>query len=132
MILTAVSRIDVIAQFSTVLIIFIAVLVVAGFSAKWISKYQDAKSMQNNIRIIETSKISPNAFVQILKVGEKYICVAHTKEQVTMLTELKEEEIKFPSMDEQLDVSFQNILAKARMVISKKDDAPKEDDEDEG
>lgn len=123
------DRVDVAAQFITVLIIFVGVLALAGYTTKWIAKYQNIKTVNQNIQVIETSRIAPNKYVQILKLGGKYVAIAVTKDYVTMLTELNEEDIELPSSSKEDSMSFQAFLEKAKKIGSKSEDNPKEESE---
>ena len=46
-----------------------------------------------NLEIIETTKISPDKYIQLVRTGEKYIVIAVGKSEVHMLTELNPDEV---------------------------------------
>ena len=102
MILLAVAdTLDGIAQFFTVIVIFILVLAVTLGVTRWIGKYQSRISTGNNIEVLESVRISPQSYAEILRIGKKYVAVAVCKEKVTFLCELDKEEINFSKSDEQ-------------------------------
>ena len=102
MILLAVAdTLDGIAQFFTVIVIFILVLAVTLGVTRWIGKYQSRISTGNNIEVLESVRISPQSYAEILRIGKKYVAVAVCKEKVTFLCELDKEEINFYKSDEQ-------------------------------
>ena len=102
MILLAVAdTLDGIAQFFTVIVIFILVLPVTLGVTRWIGKYQSRISTGNNIEVLESVRISPQSYAEILRIGKKYVAVAVCKEKVTFLCELDKEEINFSKSDEQ-------------------------------
>ena len=88
---------DGIIQFFTVLAIFVLVLVITLFVTKWIGQYQKIQSIGTNVQVVETCKISPSTYVEILKLGKKYIAVAVSKENTTYLCELDESDIDINS-----------------------------------
>jgi flagellar protein FliO/FliZ len=94
MLLTAVTQsLNSFLQFMTVLVIFIIVLFITYFTTRWIAGYQKNKMSGSNIQVVETSKIAGNKYVQILRIGSKYIAVAVCKDTVTALTEIPPEQI---------------------------------------
>ena len=74
-----------IAQFLTVLLIFIGVLALTYFTTRWIASYQKGKMLSGNIHVLETFKITQNKYVQIIRVGEHYYAIAIGKDTVTLL-----------------------------------------------
>ena len=81
-------------QFMTVLNIFILVLAITYFTTKWIAGYQKGRMSDTNISVVETSKLGTSKYVQILRIGGKYIAIAVCKDSVTVLTEIPPEQIK--------------------------------------
>jgi len=86
--------IDGYAQFITVLVIFVVVLGVTALTTKWIANYQKAQSVNENVQVIETTRIANNKYVQIIRVGDIYMAIAICKDTVTMLGEIPVEQIK--------------------------------------
>ena len=80
-------------QFITVLIIFVLVLAVTLYVTKWMANYQKGNSASKNIEIIDTCKISTNKYIQIVRIGEKYISIAVSNDQVTNLGEVNPDEL---------------------------------------
>ena len=107
--LTVGDTIDGVAQFFTVIVIFILVLAVTLGVTRWIGKYQSRISTGNNIEVLESVRISPQSYAEILRIGKKYVAVAVCKEKVTLLCELDKEELDFSKTEEQ--VSFAGILS---------------------
>ena len=99
------------AQLITVLLIFVLVLTVTALTTKWMANYQKQQGSNANIHVIETTRIANNKFVQIIRVGEKYIAVAVCKDTVTMLGEIPSDQIKFP--EDAHSLSFKSIFEKA-------------------
>ena len=109
------------AQFLTVLIIFVGVLALTYFTTRWVASYQKGKMMSGNIQVVETFKITQNKFIQIVRIGEHYYAIAIGKDTVTMLGELKEEEIHLPDNTGVMPkMDFKQLLENAKNMKLKK------------
>lgn len=82
------------AQLITVLLIFVFVLGITAAVTKWLAKYQKQQSVNENIQIIETTRIANNKYIQIIRAGETYMVIAVCKDTVTMLGEIPKEQLK--------------------------------------
>ena len=82
------------AQFITVLLVFVVVLGITALTTRWIANYQKQQSMNENVQVIETTRIANNKYIQIVRAGEKYMVIAVCKDTVTMLGEIPKEQIK--------------------------------------
>ena len=127
MILAVSGRTDSFIQFITVLIIFLFVLFVTYWVTKWTAGYQKSQTSNANMEIIETLRLSNNKYVQIIRVGRKYLAVAICKDTVTMLTEVPEQDLVFSDGNTSGTLGFKDVLEK----ISKKNFLEKEDGRDE-
>lgn len=127
MILAVSGRADSYIQFITVLILFLFVLLVTYLVTKWTAGYQKSRTANANMEILETIRLSGNKYVQIVRVGRKYLAVAICKDTVTMLTEIPEQDLVFPDDDASKTVRFKDILDR----IQNKNFLEKEDGRDE-
>lgn len=84
------------AQFIAVLVIFVLVLGVTALTTKWISGYQRQQNANSNIEVIETSRLTNNKYLQIIRIGETYMVIAVCKDTVTMLGEIPVEQLRRP------------------------------------
>ena len=82
------------AQFITVLLIFVVVLGITAVVTRWVATYQKQQCVNQNIEVIETTRIANNKYIQIIRAGEKYMVIAVCKDTVTMLGEIPEEQLK--------------------------------------
>ena len=99
-------------QFISVLIIFILVLALSYFVTKWIADYhKGTNSTGKNITVIETCRISQTKYIQIVRIGNRYTAIAVSKDQVTSLGDVDEEELILKD-DTQENISFKDILEK--------------------
>lgn len=125
---TALSdRADSYVQFMTVLILFVFVLAITAFVTRWIGGYQKSRSVGANMELIESLRLSSNKYVQIVRIGRKYLAVAVCKDTVTMLSEVPEEDLSFPEGSLGSASTFRDVLAK----IQKERILEKEDGRDE-
>ncbi|MEG1847771.1 MAG: flagellar biosynthetic protein FliO [Lachnospiraceae bacterium] len=120
MLVSSFSGINAVGEFLTLLLIFIFVLAITYGTTRWIANYQKEKVHSNNIQIIETYRITANKYIQIVQTGSKYLVIAVCKDTVTLLTELTEEQIKFPESVDHSNLTFKEILEKAKNLTSKK------------
>lgn len=96
------------AQFIAVLVVFVLVLGVTALTTKWIAGYQKQQSANNNVEVVETSRIANNKYIQIVRVGEKYMVIAVCKDTVTMLGEISREQLR--QTDSSKGIHFKEIL----------------------
>lgn len=92
---------------------FVIVLFATYYLTKWIAKSGVVQSRSQNIKVIETFKIAPNKYIQIIQLGSKYYSIGVTKDQITFLTGLDEEQLdisEIPSAAGQ--VPFADLLKK--------------------
>ncbi len=120
-------RTDSYVQFVTVLLLFVFVLAVTAFVTKWIGGYQKGRSVGKNMELVEALRLSNNKYVQIVRIGRKYLALAVCKDTVTMLSEIPEEDLDFPEGSTGSALGFKDVLAK----IQKERILEKEDGRDE-
>jgi len=112
-------------QFIVVLLIFIVVLAVTTYVTKWIANYQKQQNVNCNIEVIETTRISNNKYIQIIRAGDTYMVIAVCKDTVTMLGEVPKEQLK-EARPQQLSLNFKEMLERAVKKDSSNDDQSKE------
>ena len=115
------------AQFITILLLFVFVLAITAVVTKWIGGYQKGMTVGANMEILETLRLSNNKYIQIVRIGRKYLAVAICKDTVTMLSEIPEEDLAFPEGTDGGAFSFKDVLSK----IQKERILEKEDGRDE-
>lgn len=123
MILAVSDRTDSYIQFLTVLIIFVFVLALTYWVTKWTAGYQKSKSTGTNMELIDAMRLTNNKYVQIIRIGQKYLAVAVCKDTVTMLTEIPEDELCISEGEVTKISSFKDILSKVQRsnVLEKED-----------
>lgn len=125
MVFTGLSNtLESVLQLVVVLIMFLFVLGLAYLTARLAGRFQSNVQSRSNVRVIETARIGNNKYLQIVKIGERYFAIAVGKDDVTFLSELKEEELNLDALNSNTKGSFNDILAQ----LQKKKD---ENDTDE-
>lgn len=121
MLITSYSRLSSFAQLITLLIVFIFVLALTFYATKWMAKIQKSQFKNSNIEVIETFRLSNTKYIQIVKLGEKYVAIAVGKDTVTFLTELDESQLDLTKAVEGTNtLEFQEILKKVKDLNRKK------------
>lgn len=110
---TGFSTLENILQLLGVFLLFLFVLAITYFTTRLIGKTQAVKQQNSNIKIIETCRIAPNKYIQIIQIGEKYLAISVCKEQVTFLAELESTQIHILD-PEQKQFQFKEILSKIK------------------
>ena len=127
MVLAVSGRTDSYIQFITVLILFLFVLFITYMVTKWTAGYQKSRSVNANVEVLETARLAGNKYVQIVRVGHRYLAVAVCKDTVTMLTEIPAQDLALPDGSKGGTGGFRDILEK----IQGKNFPEKEDGRDE-
>ena len=111
-------------DFMVILIIFVLVLAATALTTKWIANYQRQQGAGSNVELIETASLGGNKYVQIVRVGNKYLAIAVCKETVTLLGEIPADQIKINDDVQRND--FKRLLEKAIKKEALGQDEPKE------
>lgn len=127
MYLLSYNKTDSIAQFLTVLLVFIFVLLLTVLTTRYIASYQKSQAVTKNIDVIETCRITSNKYVQIIRLGDTYVAVAVCKDTITMLAQVPKEQIEFKHGDGSTSLNFKQLLDKALKKNSGDNDGPKEE-----
>ena len=133
MLLVSTSKIDSVAQLLTVILLFVVVLGATWLTTRYVAGVQKGKMKGSNFEVIDTFRLTQNKYVQILRIGKKYMAVAICKDTVTVLRELDESEIVFHDSDlSKQAVSFEDIFNKAKdFTDNKTKKSIEESDEDD-
>ena len=120
MILALSDRAESFTQFLTVILVFLLVLALTYFTTRFVGNYQKARSVNRNFEVIETYRITNGKYLQIVKIGEKYMVIGIGKDNITSICELSADDIKpVTESPSQSIETFKNILDKARQCIGK-------------
>ena len=115
------DKVDSIASFFTVLVIFIFILVITYFTTRYIANYQKGKFGGKNIKGIESARLTTNKFLQIVQIGDEYFAIALGKDEVTFISKLDKDNLNLTEVDADLP-GFKEIFEKAKAKLVKKND----------
>ncbi len=115
------STMDSYLQFITVLILFVFVLVITYVTTKWIAGYQKGKAAGCNMEVMETLRVTGNKYLQIIRVGNKYMVIAIGKDEIHMLTEVSEDDLIWKESRES-EMNFSALLEKFKKQNGKEND----------
>lgn len=91
----------------------VGVLFATYYFTKWFAKSGVVQSGSRNIKVIETFKVAPDRYIQIIQLGSKYYAIGIAKEQITFLTALEEEQLDLSEMPPAPgQASFADLLKK--------------------
>ena len=119
MILALTDRAESFTQFLTVILIFLLVLGLTYLTTRFVGNYQKIRNVSRNFEVIETLRITNGKYLQIVRVGEKYVVIGIGKDSITKVCDLSPDDIK-PIPEETLTQSsemFKAILDKAKERI---------------
>ena len=121
--LVGTSRLDGVLQLIGVLLIFLFVLLVTYVVTKWIAGYQKQQLHNRNLQIVETLRVSPNKYIQIVKAGEEYLVVGIGKDEMVLLTKLSKMQIDVETVESSTftdALKFHDILEKTKKHFESK------------
>lgn len=97
------------------LLIFISLVLffIAYYLNKGLLKSKFTINKSSNIRVIESFHTGFQNSIQILKVGQKYILIAVSKEKISFLCELNKDDLDLIDLSQQsLNLPFDKYLSK--------------------
>ena len=114
-----------ISQLITVILLFVLVLTITAFTTRFVAGYQKMQNVNRNLEVIETLKITNNKFLQIVRAGNKYIVIGIGKDEISMLTEISDDELISIDSTEKSSIkdSFSEILNKEIFKKALKDNS---------
>jgi flagellar protein FliO/FliZ len=77
------------------IVIFAGVIFLTYMTTRFIGGYQKNKSLNQNLEIIETIRVTNNKYIEIIRAGEnRFFVIGIGKDEITKIGELTEDEIK--------------------------------------
>lgn len=119
------SSFESIIQLIGALLIFVFVLGITYLTTRWIASYQKGHSFNQNLKVVETLKITTNKYIQMIEAGDEYLVIAIGKDEVRLLTKLSKEQLgnlpsEEPFPNKPVADSFKDILERWKEHMSKK------------
>jgi flagellar protein FliO/FliZ len=99
-------------QTIALLVVFLLVCAATLFTTKWIANFQKQQNRNNNLEVLDTLRLTANKYLQVIRVGDKFLAIAVCKDTVTLLCELCEDQIK-PQETVGNKINFRELLEKA-------------------
>lgn len=106
------SQLGSIAEVLAMIIVFALILFVAYYVTRYLGKTMTGARSGGNIRVIETLRIAPDKYLQIIEVAGKYLLLSVSKNGISFLSELDKEEMKFETEEKLPGSSFRDIVQK--------------------
>ena len=101
-----------ISQMLTLLLLFAFVLFITYYTTKFLANYQKGKASDSNIGLMEAVRLSQNKYLQIVRIGKKYYALAISKDNVNVICEVPEEELKLNDDMSSAAPKFKDILSR--------------------
>lgn len=114
---TGVTRAESILNMLGILVLFIIIVTAAYYVTKWVGKTAMVQQANSNISIVETFRIGQNKFIQIVKIGSKYVAVGISKDTMEKLAELQEEDLVLEPAEGKKNITapdFRELLDKMK------------------
>lgn len=92
------------------LIVFILLLVAVYYTTKWIGKSEVLQGRTKNVEVIEMHRIGQNKYIQILRIGKRYVAVSTGKDEVHKILELDEQDLDLEDRSKQDAPMFIDVL----------------------
>jgi len=83
-----------VGQFFYILLLVVLVSVLAYYTTRMVASARFGKFGKRNLEIMESMGVGAQAFVHVLRVGEKYLLVGVTRTQVSQLCELDTDDLQ--------------------------------------
>lgn len=119
------SKAESIFELIMLLGIFALVLVACVLTTRFVAGHQMQRGRSSNFKPIETYQITQNRYLHLVQIGTRYFVVSVTKENISFIAELKEEEIVVKQEKSGTQRSFKEILSEFKVKVDKNDDAQK-------
>ena len=110
-------------QLLGVSLLFIIVLIITYLTTKFVGGAKIGTLKDSNFKIIDTYKLNQNKYLQIIKIGSRYFVIAAGKDDVRLITELKEDEVIQKPGNEKGNNNFQDILKMLKKQNEKEDNS---------
>ena len=130
LLLSAAPGLKSVMQFFTVFALFLFVCVITYYTTKFTASYQKGRMRSSNMELLEAVRISGNKYIQIVRIGSKYLAVAVCKDQVSMLCELTEEELLLQDQTPEgaAPAEFKELFDKIAQKMKTKKQADKDEE----
>lgn len=105
--------------------IFVLVLAACVLTTRFVAGHQTQRNKSSNFKPIETYQITQNRYLHLVQIGTRYFVVSVTKENISFIAELKEDELVASPETMGHQRSFKEILSEFKVKVDKHDNAQK-------
>ena len=103
-----------IAQIFGMLVAFVVIVAAAYYVSKYFGKYAIKSREYSNIKIVETSRVAVDKYLQIVEVNGQYFLIGISKTSINLISELDADKIKTYEPRNIEKFSFKEFLDKAK------------------
>lgn len=100
-----------IVQLIVVFIMFLFVLALAYLAARFAGRFQGNIQSRSNIKVLESARVANNKYIQLVKLGDRYVAIGIGKDTITYLMELSPEDLNLENLNDPSRGSFKDILS---------------------
>ena len=93
MLATAQNSLQSLFELLGLILIFVIVLVVCYYTTRFVAGRQLVQKKIGNFEIVVTFPIAQNKYLQLVRMGNKYVVIAIAKDSISYVTELDENEV---------------------------------------
>ena len=93
MLATAQNSIQSLFELLGLILVFVIVLVVCYYTTRFVAGRQLVQKKMGNFEVVETFAIAQNKYLQLIRMGNKYVVISVSKDTISYITELEENEV---------------------------------------
>jgi len=94
------------------LLVMVVIILVCYYGLRFIGRVRGRGTNNGNLQLVESILVGSQNMVQLVRAGDKYLVIGVTKERVTLLAEVDEEQIKEMEPLPPVGESFNKVLAR--------------------
>lgn len=100
-------------QMIGIFIVFILILVVTYYTTKFVGGVKMGVNKNSNFKVIETYRVTQNKYLQLVQIGTRYVVIAVSKDNISFITELKEDDLIITDNKASQNGNFKDIILSA-------------------
>lgn len=117
------------------IVIFVFVIAATYFTSRFIGNYQKKTLKGTNFDTIEVYRLTPNKYLQLIRIGNRYVVIAVCKDTVTTICTLDGDNLVMPEKTEQkaldLGIEPQSFSEMFEMMKNKDKEMKENEEQDE-
>ena len=109
---TAQNSIQSLFELFGLILIFVIVLVVCYYTTRFVAGRQLVQKKMGNFEVVETFAIAQNKYLQLIRMGNKYVVISVSKDVISYITEISENEVcQIQNSTSESGKSFKELLS---------------------